>query len=277
MPKAVNIPDGLMSKQCVWDDFARWSECRIARSPQAFVVTGFPYKNEPWGQSFAECLGPLDGKDILDVGCGLGYFSVYAAKSGAKVVGIDLRFKMLTAAQSIAEINGIECQYHQANICRLPFANDSFDIIFGMDILHHLSKPDLGRGLSEVHRVLRQQGHALFIEPVENSRMFNFMQNVFPAGRKHSNYYRPSCLCFRAWARYVAQEDGRDLTSRELVSAGAPFRKVSVRSFGLLNRLDRFFTDKRLIFLMHVADHYILRLLPVLKRYSRQAFVEYRK
>ena len=277
MSNPENVADGLTSKQHVWDDFACWSQYRIARSPDAYVVTGFPYEKEPWGFSFIECLGPLDGKSILDVGCGLGYFCVYAVKSGAKVIGIDIRLKMLLAAYSVATINGVECQYHTANMSRLPFVDDSFDIVVGLEILHHLSKPDLIKGLSEVHRVLCEEGKAIFVEPVENSSVFNFIQNLFPAGRKHSSNYRPSCLCHRAWARYVATQDGRDITSKELVRVGAPFRGLSVRSFGLLNRFDRFFRDQRLIRLLQLTDNYILKLLPFLKQFSRQVLVEYQK
>jgi 2-polyprenyl-3-methyl-5-hydroxy-6-metoxy-1,4-benzoquinol methylase len=272
-----NVADSLTSKQHVWDDFACWSQHRIAQSPEAYVVKGFPYENEPWGLPFIEWLGPLDGKSVLDLGCGLGYFSVYAAKSGAKVIGIDLQLKMLLAACLIGKINGVRCQYNQANMSRLPFLDDSFDIVVGLAILHHLSRPDLIAGLSEVHRVLREGGKAIFLEPVENSRMFNFIQNLFPAGRKHSSYYRPSCLYRRAWTRYALTVDGRDITSKELVRVGMPFKSVSVRSFGLLNRFDRFFTNQRLICLLHRIDNYVLKLLPLLTRYSRQVLVEYRK
>lgn len=272
-----DILDGMTPKQHVWDDFARWSGHRIARNPGDFVVEGFPYHQEPWGKALIECLGPLNGKDVLDVGCGLGYLSVYTARSGAKVSGIDLRLKMILAACSVAEINVVRCRYVQANTSILPFANDSFDTVVGVDILHHLSRPDLVRALSEVYRVLREGGKGIFVEPVENSRVFNFVQNLVPAGRKHSGDYRPSCLCPRAWASYVSSQDGRDLSTKELVYAGQPFTSVAVKPFGLLNRLERYFRNSRVPSLLNSVDHFVLKVLPFLTKYSRQVLLEYQK
>jgi len=272
-----NIPNGLTPKQHIWDDFGRWAQHKISECPEAHVIRSFPYGNEPWGLFLSESIGPLGGRSVLDLGCGLGYFCVYTAREGAKVIGIDLQLGMLQASKLIATINAVKCHYHQANMSKLPFYNDSFDRIVGLKILHHLSKPDLITAMNEVHRVLSPRGKAIFVEPVENNRVFNFVQNLFPAGRRYSGYYRPSCLSRRAWAIYRESHDGRDITSQELVDAGGPFESVSVEPFGLFNRLDRFIKNKRLMHSLHRIDHHIFKLLPFLKRFSREVVVEYQK
>jgi ubiquinone/menaquinone biosynthesis C-methylase UbiE len=274
---AEDVPDGMTSKQCVWDEFGRWSQAKIKGSPETYMVSGFPFSNEPWAQAFTQSINSLNGKSVLDVGCGLGYFSVYAAKAGARVVAIDLQSEMLQAARMVAQINGIDCQFHRANMSRLPFADNSFDIVVGMAILHHLSKPDVLTALKEVHRVLSDGGRAVFMEPVENSMPFNFLQNILPAGRKESGYYRPSRLSTKAWARYLAKVEDRDMTNEELFHAGAPFKEVRLRAFGLLNRLDRFIKSVRLMSLVNSLDHYLFRFCPSLKRFSRDVIVEYEK
>jgi ubiquinone/menaquinone biosynthesis C-methylase UbiE len=184
---------------------------------------------------------------------------------------------VIQAARSIAAINGVKCEFQTGNICKLPITSNSIDIIVGIDILHHLSKPDVLTVFDEMHRVLRNGGRAIFVEPVENSRAFNFIQNVFPAGRKYSGYYRPSCLCPTAWAKYCAGHDGRDITSKEFKKWGEAFGQVAVKSFGLLDRIDRFITDARLIRFIRFTDSCIFKFLPFLERYSRQVIVEYKK
>ncbi len=272
-----NIPDGMTSKQHVWDDFGRWVQYKISRSPESYIIKSFPYESEPWGLSFVEALGSLDEKAVLDLGCGVGHLSVYAAKAGAKVIGIDLQSEVIKAARLIAAINGVECQFQRGNICKLPLIDNSIDIIVGKEILHHLSKPDVITALSEIHRVLRERGKAVFSEPVENSKAFNFIQNLLPAGKKHSSYYRPSCLSSKAWARYQAKHEDRDMTNQELVDAGAAFKGVSLRAFGLLNRLDRFIKSRQLRCLLNSIDHYIFKCFPFLKRFSREVLAEYQK
>ena len=272
-----NIPDGLTPRQSAWEGFGRWQQRKIARAPESYVVKRFPFENESWGQFFLEALGPLEGKTVLDVGCGLGYFSVFAAKAGAMVTAIDLKSEMLQAAHMIADLNGVECQFYCAKASKLPVLDNSIDIIAGMLILHHLSRPDIQSAFREIYRVLRDGGRAIFVEPVENSRVFNSIQNLLPAGRRGSGYYRPSCLCSRAWVKYLAEHDGRDITCKELTKLGAPFKKVSVKSFGLLDRIDRFIKDKRLIRLLRLTDRRVFEFLPLLERYSRQVIVQYQK
>jgi ubiquinone/menaquinone biosynthesis C-methylase UbiE len=275
--EAENVHDGLTPRQTAWEGFGLWKQREIVKSPESFVIKSFPFENESWGLPFLKALGSLEGKTVLDVGCGLGYLSVYAAKARATVIAVDLKSEMLQAAHMIADLNGVECQFYCAKASKLPFRDNSIDVAAGMLILHHLSRPDMLSAFREVHRVLRDGGKAIFVEPVENSRLFNLAQNVLPAGRKDFGYYRPSCLCPKAWARYLADHDGRDITSMELMQLGASFKSVSVKPFGLLDRIDRFIKDRRLVRLIHFTDHRIFKSLPFLERYSRQVVVEYEK
>lgn len=264
-----DIPDGMTLKQCVWDDFGRSIQDKIVDCPESYIVKSFPYENEPWGLSLLQSLGSLDGKTLLDLGCGLGRLSVYAAQAGAKVIGIDIQLEMIRAARLIATINGVKCCFQRGSICTLPVIDTSIDIIVGIDILHHLSRPDVIVTMNEAHRVLREPGKAIFREPVENSKASNFVQNIFPAGKKHSGYYRPSCLSRKAWAIYLAQLDDRDMTNKELEQAGSPFKRVLLTPFGLVDRLDRFVKSRQLILFLNFIDFYIFKLCPSSRRFSR--------
>ena len=67
-----DVPDGMTSKQCVWDNYGRLMKGKVAESPESYVLKGSPFKNEPWGEYFIGLLGSLEGKTVLDAGCGRG-------------------------------------------------------------------------------------------------------------------------------------------------------------------------------------------------------------
>ena len=61
-----DVPDGMTSKQYVWNDFGRWAQHQIAEAAESYVIKSFPYESEPWGLFLVESLGSVDGKTILD-------------------------------------------------------------------------------------------------------------------------------------------------------------------------------------------------------------------
>ena len=76
----------------------------------------------------------LTGKVILDVGCGMGRFAEVATRWGAKVIGIDLSVACEMAARNLAERDFMPLQ---ADVFELPFAPESFDLIYSIGVLHH--------------------------------------------------------------------------------------------------------------------------------------------
>jgi SAM-dependent methyltransferase len=98
-----------------------------------------------------EIVVALKPKRVLDVGCGDGGFiRDVAARTGAKVHAMDISPRMVELASAkgaAATVGDIE---------RLPFADGEFDCVVANWMLYHVE--DLGRGLSEVARVLRDDG-----------------------------------------------------------------------------------------------------------------------
>lgn len=222
-------------------------------------------------------LSPMEGKTILDVGCGLGDFAVFLARQGARVTGIDIGENLVAAARALADVNQVDCDFRQGSITNLPVEPESFDLVLGLDILHHLSPPDVVMALGEVARVLKGDGVAVFHEPVENSECFSFLQNLFPTGKRGEQGYRPSLLQRRTWKEYRSTLDDRDMTFGEFFSAGRPiFSTIRVRPFGLTIRLERLLS-RRHWRAFQAVDRFLFTVLPFLKRYCRSVLVEYRK
>lgn len=104
-------------------------------------------------------LGSADA--LLDIGCGTGTLAILAARraGGAlKTTGIDPAPHQIARARAKARRRGLQIDFREATIERLPFPDSSFDRVTSTLMFHHLP-PDLKRqGLAEVTRVLRPGG-----------------------------------------------------------------------------------------------------------------------
>src|SRR3954447_13185888 len=113
-----------------------------------------------------KALGGRDGRrfgDALEIGSGTGYFSLNLVQLGAieRLTATDISPGMLKRLAATAEALGVSDVTTVATEAeRLPFADGSFDLVFGHAVLHHI--PDLDRAFAEFRRVLRPGGMIAF-------------------------------------------------------------------------------------------------------------------
>ena len=98
----------------------------------------------------------------LEIGAGTGYFSLNLLRAGVigRATCTDISPGMLRTLQANAQRIGAEVQTVPADAEQLPFADASFDLVFGHAVLHHI--PDLPRAFGEFERVLAPGGMVLF-------------------------------------------------------------------------------------------------------------------
>jgi ubiquinone/menaquinone biosynthesis C-methylase UbiE len=98
----------------------------------------------------------------LEIGAGTGYFSLNLAQAGVvkQATCTDISPGMVSTLADNARRLGLEVRTARAEAESLPFADQSFDLVLGHAVLHHL--PDLERSFSEFHRVLRPGGRLVF-------------------------------------------------------------------------------------------------------------------
>ncbi len=112
-----------------------------------------------WVSTLNALAGGLEGKEVLDVGCGDGGFIV-ALKKEYKTVGIkgcDLSADNIAMADLRGEKFGLDPETFCLNdVTGLPFDDNSFDVVVMFDVLEHVSNPH--EILSEISRVLRSGG-----------------------------------------------------------------------------------------------------------------------
>jgi len=98
------------------------------------------------------------GKRLLEVGCGMGTDLLRFARGRARVTGIDLTPRSLEISRRHLSLYGEAGDFANADCERLPFADDSFDVVYSNGVLHHT--PDTAGAVLEIHRVLRPGGLA---------------------------------------------------------------------------------------------------------------------
>src|SRR3954453_8831197 len=135
-----------------------------------------------WGISFGEIghaqvlgkvsklLGARPGPygRSLEIGAGTGYFSLNLLQTGVvrEATCTDISPGMLQTLEANAAELGLEVETAACDAAELPFADESFDLVLGHAVLHHI--PDLPRAFAEMRRVLRPGGLVLFAgEPSE--------------------------------------------------------------------------------------------------------------
>ena len=101
------------------------------------------------------------GARFLEVGCNWGRWCVSAARRGYEVVGVDPSLVAVRAARRVAEQLGVEATYVVGDARHLPFADDTFDVVFSYSVFQHFGREDAVSSFAEVGRVVREDGLAM--------------------------------------------------------------------------------------------------------------------
>lgn len=122
-------------------------------------------------------LARAKGARLLEYGCGPGSNSALWANGGAKVTGIDISTSAIELARADESVTGLDIDFREMDAEYLQFEDQTFDLVVGTCILHHL---DLNRAYSELRRVLKPTGHAIFIEPLGHNPLINLYRRLTP-------------------------------------------------------------------------------------------------
>jgi SAM-dependent methyltransferase len=98
------------------------------------------------------------GARLLEIGCGMGTDLLQFARGGAYVTGADLTPRSVEISKKRFSLYGMPGQFIITDGERLPFADESFDVVYSNGVLHHTPGTDVA--IREAHRVLRPGGTA---------------------------------------------------------------------------------------------------------------------
>lgn len=124
-------------------------------------------------------IGDLEGKKVVDFGCGGGWLTKKLAGKGAEVWAFDISNEAVNKTKTMVESQNLQHRVHveQMPAEALNYDSNMFDLIVGNAILHHL---DLVTSLKEIKRVLKQGGKACFLEPLGHNLLLNLYRRITP-------------------------------------------------------------------------------------------------
>jgi len=122
---------------------------------------GFVWGPEGHTEADLGVLGDVAGKDVLELGSGACQCARWVRSRGGRSIGLDLSHRQLQHSRRIDEATGLVVPAVQATATQLPFADDSFDLVFcSFGALQFVADIDVCVG--EVARVLRTGGRFAF-------------------------------------------------------------------------------------------------------------------
>jgi ubiquinone/menaquinone biosynthesis C-methylase UbiE len=186
-------------------------------------------------------------KKLLEYGCGSGNASEQWMKQGAQLTGIDISPEGIKKAKQKNSNSEYKAEYFVMNAEKTDFENNSFDIIVGTGIIHHL---DLINSYQELRRVLKDDGHAVFIEPLGHNPFINL---------------------YRALTPQMRTEDEHPLKMKDIKLLKKYFSYVQVEYFSLFTFFAVPFRNMAMFNSIYTFFKYIDKIvlnIPFLKRYA---------
>jgi ubiquinone/menaquinone biosynthesis C-methylase UbiE len=131
--------------------YARWRAAALGRITESLEVA-----------LVLELARDLAGRRVLDVGTGDGTYACAAAERGARVVAVDPSVDMLDAASRRARERALAIELREGSVQRLPFEDESFDVVVAVTVLCFVENPRLA--VHEIVRVLAPGGRLVLGE-----------------------------------------------------------------------------------------------------------------
>lgn len=174
-------------------------------------------------------------RDVLEVGCGAGYDAYEFLRHGARYVGVDITPENIDRTRSHLQSKGLVATgLRVADAMHLPYANQSFDVVFSNGVLHHVE--DTAGSLREALRVLRPGGD-LWITLYHRDSAFHWLTLYLYLwilrGRRRSyasfDEYLSTIELTTANERPVVRVFSRSQVDRMLSDTGFDRRRICVR------------------------------------------------
>lgn len=202
-----------------------------------------------------EKLGDISGRHILEYGCGDGWVTVEIAAMGGVVHAIDISEVALERTRDFLRRKNLDdrCTLKKMSAENLEYPDNSFDIVVGFAILHHL---ELEKAFKELRRVMKPSGVSYFAEPLGSNPLINMYRKVTPGYR--TRHERPLILeeidCYAKLFSEYGHEEFYLFTLVPLMLAflGLPEKNLTL-----------FLLEK-----MMLIDERMFNIFPILRRYA---------
>ncbi len=184
----------------------------------------FAHNSTPFGNIIP--FERLNGKNVLEIGCGMGLHTELMIRAGANVTSIDISTTSVNATRQRTNLKGFASDVRQMDATLLEFPDESFDFVWSWGVIHHSSYT--GRIVREIHRVLRPGGETrIMVYNIEGMPAYITICTKYIAG-----FWRGRSLDEYLWRStdgYTARFYSKDMLS-DLFNIF--FTDVEVRCYG---------------------------------------------
>jgi ubiquinone/menaquinone biosynthesis C-methylase UbiE len=195
---------------------------------------------------------------FLDYGCGDSSYMVNLSKKIKFGVGIDISQKEIEKAENARKKENVRnVNYYVMDAMNTEFNNETFDVIHGNAILHHL---DIEKSIVEIKRILKYDGVGVFIEPLSTN---------------------PIIELYRKFTPKLRTPDEQPFRSKELKLLRNHFKKIRIKYFGcftlfaVMFRKNKYFN--KILDILYIFDDIILSKKSPLKFLAWVCVIEIRK
>ena len=209
----------------------------------------------------------IDGKTVLEIGCGKGRDSVFFAMYGARVSGFDISEVGIRVAKRTAEANGVFdlCEFCVASATDMPYDDECFDVVIINAVLHHVLKYPHVR--EETYRILKPGGTLYISEGVRDNILYRITRR---------------CMRIVQPRRYLGDVD---VQLKDLRDFTEEYSEVHVEQFSLAEKfvegIARYKNNNGLVRIMFrcadIFDRLLLSVIPPLRRFCLEAVVVAKK
>jgi len=154
-------------------------------------LTSYPVP--PWPGPMPRSSGSL----VLDIGCGWGRWMLSSAAAGYVPIGIDVKLEALQAARRVLKANGRSGFVVAADLKRLPFKPNTFNMVFSYSVLQHTHRLRVTSCIADVHRVLAADGACLLQFPLSHG-IGNALRHL--PGQPEEDDYESWCVRYYSMA-----------------------------------------------------------------------------
>jgi SAM-dependent methyltransferase len=204
-----------------------------------------------WEYSFY-LAGPVQGRKVLELGCGGGWISRLLAYKGAVVSAVDISLQGCLAARDKLLAAGFQPDCIAVMDAHYTgFKDATFDVIFIVGVLHHMNTSKLA---TEVHRILKPGGRMVCYEPLRYGPLMWALRSIY--------------LKLKGLKEYSTTEHEEALKDSDLDPFRQLFAKSMVKKMNFIGKTNRFKNRFGLLAqTLRWADYLLLSCFPFFQRY----------
>lgn len=144
----------------------------------------------------------IKNKKVLDIGCGFGWFELYALKKNVKEIsGIEISADDLKAAGTIKDKRAI---FKVAGALKLPFPNNYFDTVVAWEVIEHIPENTENKMFQEIKRVLKKNG-VFYLSTPHDSFLSKYLDPAWWL-IKHRHYSKQKLIGFGKKQGFITPE-----------------------------------------------------------------------